>query len=168
MWQGSLWVMVALTVLAAGGCDGSVDQPPDRKDPPRPLPEKLVGALKKAGAKVGWMRVDAFGSISFRPEKEGQAGDLPAFQCHRWEMPEGESGGIVGPKDPQDLVVELPVPTAAFGLDLSDTQTSEAGLKETVARFKNIQALSLVNVRRLSDGGCGDLVRHGLAQPALH
>src|SRR5262245_11063901 len=92
-WRRAAPTLAALAVLTACGAGCAPEPPTAEEEPPKPLPEKLVAGWKKAGARVGWMRVEEFGSISFLPEKEGQAGDLPALQCHEWEEDIGEEGG---------------------------------------------------------------------------
>src|SRR5262249_37583092 len=90
-------------------------------------------------------------SLYFSEREEGQAGDLPAFHFSEWEHGEGEQS-IVS----KGVVARLPVPTAAFGLDLSGTMVTDAGLKE-LARFKSLQALKLANVSEVTDGGWKEL-----------
>jgi hypothetical protein len=127
-WQGSVRAMAALVLLATCGLGGVAAAPaPAKRDAAKPLPEKIVAAWQKAGAQVGWMRVDTFVRIRFRSEKEGVAGDLPAFRF---------SPSKAG------VLARLPAPAAAFGLDLRGTDVTDAGLKE-LAGFKSLHALNL-------------------------
>src|SRR5262249_32753790 len=122
-WRGAVAV---LALLASGGLAGAAD-PPARKDPPRPLPEDLVAAWEKAGAPVGWLRVEAGDEIGWRPAKEGRAGDLPAVWVVTWK-----AGGLA----------KLPAPATAVGLSLGDGKVTDAGLKE-LAGLTTLQALDL-------------------------
>jgi hypothetical protein len=63
----------------------------------------------------------------FFPEKEGKAGDLPAFRLARW---------------PAGRIAKLPAPASAFGLCLRSTKIQDAGPKE-LAGLTNLQALDL-------------------------
>jgi hypothetical protein len=131
-----VWALAVLALLTTYGFSGVTAAPPAKKNPPRPLPKKIVAAWKKAGAQVGWMRVGKFNGIEFLPEKEGVAGDLPALKFSRWKA---------------GVLARLPGPAAPFGLDLSRTQLTDAGLKQ-LARFKYLQALDLV-FTQVTDAG---------------
>jgi hypothetical protein len=100
-------------------------EPPDRKNLPKPLPDNIIKAWKDAGGTVGWMKVQESGELTFLEKPE--AGALPAFQFSKWK---------------DGVVAKLPVPEAAFGLDLSGTEVLDAGLKE-LAKLKNLTFLSL-------------------------
>src|SRR5207302_1611703 len=94
------------------------------KGPRVALPAEIVTAWKKAGAEVGWMRE---GTFAFVPEKEGVDGDLPAFRFSLLK---------------KGLLAKLPAPAAAFGLDLHETPTADAELKELAGR-KDVHGLGL-------------------------
>ena len=70
-------------------------------------------------------------SLEFVPEKEGKPGDLPAFRFAR--LARGTPG-------------EAALPGAAFGLDLADTQVTDAGLKE-LAGLKSLQSWTFTTPR---------------------
>src|SRR5262249_14814796 len=128
--------LAALAVLASCGLGRGADPPPAKKDLPKPLPKEIVAAWKKAGAQVGWMRVEESGSIRFLPEEKGVAGDLPALRFSPWKR------GVSG---------TLPAPAAAFGLDLSRTEVTDAGLN-ALAGFQSLQALNL-GATEVTDAG---------------
>src|SRR5688572_25341162 len=79
-WPGTIRGLAVLVVLGACGLRGVAAPAPARKDPPKHLPQEVVRAWKKAGAIVGWMRVDKHDFLLLRPEEEGGAGGLPAFR----------------------------------------------------------------------------------------
>src|SRR5262249_55083470 len=124
-WKGFVLVMAALAMLGTGGLRGA--EPPPDHHPPRPLPREIIEAWQQAGAEVGWMRVGEHGYHFFLPEKEGKAGDQPAFRFATWR---------------EGLLAKLPAPARAFGLSLDGTQITDAGLKE-LASLKNLHALDL-------------------------
>src|SRR5262249_20601397 len=114
--------------LLVTGQFGSAGQP-DKKDPPKPLPDDVVKAWKDAGATAGWMKVDEAGHLTFVEKPE--AGAIPAFRFPTWK------GGVL-PK--------LPAPGAAFGLDLSKTDVADDGVKE-LAGLKNLTSLCLCETK---------------------
>jgi internalin A len=138
-WRKTVVGMAALA-MAMCGRPGFSLEPLGQKDQPKPLPNETVEAWKDAGAEVGWMRVDKFGSLKLLPEKEGVAGDLPAFGFSAWK-----SG----------LVPKLPAPAAAFGLNLLGSKVRDVGLKD-LAGLKNLQALNL-RFNEVSDAGLKEL-----------
>jgi hypothetical protein len=95
-----------------------------RSKPAEPISKEIAQAWKKAGAEVGWMRLD---DSVFLPDKEGMSGDLPAFRFST--LKEG-------------VLAKLPDPAAPFGLELADNKLEDAGLKG-LAGLKSLQALSL-------------------------
>ena len=96
--------------------------------PPKPLPEEVRTAWEKAGAQSGWLGVTGFRRLIFRPGTEkAQEGDVPTFKFYKWHPGE---------------LAKLPPPEAAFGLDLSNTKVTDAGLKE-LADLKQLQVLFL-------------------------
>src|SRR5205823_2646582 len=121
--------VVVTAVVALGGAAGS-GQPPGQKAPPRPLPEDIVAAWKKAGAQVGWMRIEKRSvTLTSSGAKEGKAGDVPVFYFGFFSWKDGLLAGLPGPERP-------------FGLSLAGTTISDAGLKE-LAGLKQLQMLSL-------------------------
>ena len=78
---------------------------------------------------------------------------MPAFSWSNWQA------GVVG---------KLPAPEQGFGLDLSFTQVTDAGLKE-LAGLKQLQVLDLAHTR-VTDAGLKELAglkqRDGLNQCA--
>src|SRR5262245_40517637 len=129
IWQGTAPGMAALAMLLTCGFSGFADQPPAKKDAPKPLPKEIIEAWKTAGAEIGWIRVDKYGWAYFVPEENGVAGDLAAFRFSVWK---------------QGTLEKLPAPAAAFGLDLGLTQATDTGLKE-LARLKNLHSLNLAS-----------------------
>ena len=89
-------LLAAFSILAV--CDGtSVAGPLAKTDPPKPLPENIVTAWKKAGASAGWMRTRGFPENetswgSFHGEETGSPGDLPAFRIQGKSWQAGRSG----------------------------------------------------------------------------
>ena len=139
MWTRSMGGLAVLAVLASGGsASAALGQGP--KAPPAALPPGLVAAWQKAGAKVGWLRVEApvFDKILFN--KAGKAGDVPAFRFDPWK---------------DGVVAKLPPPAVPFGLDLAGTQVTDAGLKE-LAGLKILHALYLGGTR-VTDAGLKEL-----------
>ena len=115
-----------VTVALALGLCSAIGRADEKQDGPKPLPPEIVKAWTDAGARVGWMPADdRFPEFH---EGEGEEGEAPAFRFTRW------TAGIVA---------KLPSPQAAFGLDLSFTQVTDAGLKE-LAVLKNMQSLNLL------------------------
>src|SRR5436305_1134054 len=77
------------------------------------LPEAVVTAWKDAGGKVGWMQPNEYGVQSFYPKSSGKAGELP---------------GLLLFKVKPGLLAGLPDPAVPFGLRLSHSDTTDAGL----------------------------------------
>jgi hypothetical protein len=87
--------VAVLAVLVNGGSPGAaLGQGPGKL--PAALPPELVAAWKKAGADVGWMRVNESGILRFLSDKAGKAGDVPAFRFSSWKkgvLGDGRVGG---------------------------------------------------------------------------
>ena len=115
-------------------------KPVGQKRRPEPLPQDVVEAWQKAGAKLGWMNTDEHARFHSRGKDEGQSGEVPSFRFDVW---------------PGRIVAELPQPTQAFGLDLLNTQVSDADLKE-LGGFKSLQALILATTK-ITDAGLKEL-----------
>jgi hypothetical protein len=135
--------MAALALLAICVVGGCANRPTEKNDPPqapnnppKPPAVEIISAWKKAGAEVGWMRVNKSGFPEFLPEKQGMAGDLPAFKFLSWQ---------------DGLFAKLPAPTHTFGLDLSHTKVPNAGLKE-LAGLTTLQTLEL-GFTQVTDAG---------------
>lgn len=111
---------------------------PEKKDPPKPLPDKIVKAWKDAGATVGWMKQEPSGILVFVEEPE--AGAIPAFRFEKWK---------------DDVVAKLPVPETAFGLDLAKSEITDTGLKE-LAGLKPMTLLCLCETK-VTDAAVGTL-----------
>lgn len=120
--------ILAFALAIVTGQFGLAEQP-DKKDLPKPLPETTIKAWKDAGATVGWMKVETSGSLSFVEKPE--AGAIPAFRFVKWK---------------DDVVAKLPAPEAPFGLDLSETEVADAGLKQ-LANLKKLTSLSLCGTK---------------------
>ena len=121
--QRTTWQYLAiLAVLASSGLSVFAAGGGDQKDPPKPLPPEIVKAWRDAGAVVGWMKVENDGFVRFVQEKV-EAGAISAFRFFRWK---------------EGALAKLPDPGTAFGLDLQDTQVTDAGLKE-LAGLKSLR-----------------------------
>jgi internalin A len=144
-WQATLRGMAVLAVLVTSVLSRSDGPLSEKKDPPKPLPEEIVTAWKKAGAEVGWMRVDNFDLL--KPQTEGVPGDLPAFGF--------SDRAFMGLPWEEGMLAKLPAPAAAFGLDLGFTPVTDAGLKE-LAGLKNLQTLDLFRTA-VTDAGLKEL-----------
>ncbi|MCI0462651.1 MAG: hypothetical protein L0Z62_37355, partial [Gemmataceae bacterium] len=107
---------------------------------PEPLPESVRAAWQKAGAKVGWMAVHKTGFFPFRVGNEGKAGEMPAFRLSPWQ---------------DGVLARLPSPQRGFGLDLSGSKVTDAGLKE-LAALKHLQWLDL-DQTKVTDAGLKEL-----------
>src|SRR4051812_26266061 len=101
--------MQALTLLVAGWLLGAA--PPQKG--PEPLPDDVVKAWAKVGAEVGWMGAKRqYGPLfTTKLEELDRTKGVPAFKFKVWRA------GIVS---------KLPVPATSFGLDLSDTEVTDA------------------------------------------
>ena len=94
-WNEAASALAALLLLAIGAGTAIADSPLAKTDSPKPLPESIVKAWEKAGAKVCWLRVspdgspkivgEKDGSPKIVGEKEGEPGDLPAFYFTVWQ-----------------------------------------------------------------------------------
>ena len=109
-------------LLAVFAGIGRTDDPAAQK-----LPAELVAAWEKAGARVGWMADDQFGCPRPREGAEGKKGEVPAFRFWKWKA---------------GVMAQLPQPQTAFGLYLTETQVTDAGLKE-LSGLKSLQSLDL-------------------------
>jgi len=134
MRQSPLWGITVLAIMATQALATFT------AEPPQPLPRETIEAWKEAGGQVGWMRVEKYGSLKLLPEKEGAAGDLPAFAFSTWK---------------DGLLPKLPAPAAAFGLNLMGSQVRDVGLKD-LAGLKNLRALNL-RFNQVSDAGLKEL-----------
>ncbi len=116
----------ALLLLAGGGRESLSAPLPQVVAPNQPLPGELVAAWTKAGATVGWMKVEP-GWVLFQERVEGKPGGVPAFKFREW------TGGVMG---------KLPPPQQAFGLELNSRPVRDTDLKE-LAALKELQVLNL-------------------------
>ena len=116
-WKKAAAVLAALLMLATGACTDRAGSPVAKTDAPQFLPENIITAWTEAGGEVGWLRVRPNGFPEFVGEKEGKHGDLPAFCFDEWQ---------------EGRLATLPAPAMAFGLDLGDSEVTDAGLKELV------------------------------------
>jgi hypothetical protein len=123
-----------------------VAAPPEKG--PKSLPDDVVKAWKEAGAEVGWMWplkiTNEFNSVflTFERSREdlGGARVVPAFQFKNWRA---------------EMIVKLPAPASAFGIDLGGTNVTDAGLKE-LAGLKGLTYLALEGTR-VTDVGLKEL-----------
>ncbi len=119
---------LAFAVALVTGQFGLAGQP-DKKDLPKPLPDKIIKAWKDAGATVGWMKMEPSGLLIFVEEPE--AGAIPAFRFAKWT---------------DGVVTKLPAPETAFGLDLAKSEVTDTGLKE-LANLKSLALLCLCETK---------------------
>src|SRR5206468_2949149 len=108
---------------------------------PSPLAQPIVEAWTKAGAKAGWLRPEpSIGYVGFLPASAAaRVGDVPGFKI-AWR---------------EGVVAKLLPPQQPFGLDRSETDVTDAGVKE-LAGLKSLQALNLFNTK-LTDAGLKEL-----------
>jgi hypothetical protein len=99
------------------------------KELPKPLPDSTVKAWKDAGAIVGWMKLETTGGVMYVEKPE--PGTIPAFTLPTWK---------------DGVVEKLPAPDVSFGLDLSSTEITDAGLKK-LAHLKNLAALGVCDTK---------------------
>ena len=114
-----------------------------------PLPEGVVQAWEAAGLKLGWMRVTEWGPEFVSGKRDRRLGGVwalpvyhvPAFRVYRWQ---------------EGMLARLPAPGRAFGLDLSFTAVTDAGLKELV-KLQKLQVLNLSLCKNVTDNGLKEL-----------
>ncbi|MEI6325503.1 MAG: hypothetical protein WCO91_08640, partial [Gemmataceae bacterium] len=118
---------MAVLLLLAGGTLASFKMAEQRpkQDPPQPLPKEIVTVWEKAGATPGWLGLDSEGNLGFQEKATGLTDEVPGFQFGVWR---------------DGIVAKLPAPAAPFGLNLSGTKVTDAGLKE-LAGLKNLHTL---------------------------
>ena len=138
--SGRSLAVLCLGVLCATA--SSVGAQPGKADPPSSLPEEIVRAwlASEPVDEVGWMGLDKYGRLSFDKEATGLTGAVPAFRISFWK---------------DGWLAELPVPLVPFGLDLSGTRVTDAGLKE-LAGLKSLQSLNLWDTL-VTDAGLKEL-----------
>ena len=107
---------------------------------PSPLPAEIVAEWKKEGARVGWLGRTGVGYLVFHGDDQSMEADVSAFQFKPWQA------GVIG---------RLPVPPRGFGISLSGTKVTDAGLKE-LAAFRSLQALDLGSTQ-VTDAGLREL-----------
>jgi hypothetical protein len=134
-WFGLVVTFLLSVGSSLGQSDGAVG-----KEKLRRLPEEVVKQWRAAGAAVGWLCVGEYGFIEFVGESRAKAGDLPGFRFPTW---------------PGDGVTEkLPDPGVPFGVNLSDSRITDAGLK-ILTQLKNLQVLDLSSNRITDEGLIG-------------
>ena len=108
------------------------------------LPADVVAAWEKAGAEVGWMGPShrPFGVLEFAARREGLAATrvVPAFRIKIWR---------------EGMLTKVPASAQAFGLDLSFSGMTDAGLKE-LASLKQLTSLYLGGTQ-VTDAGLKEL-----------
>src|SRR5262245_51740396 len=111
-WHPPLLQWTPFILLATCALGAAADLQPSSSQP-QPLPKDLVAAWKKAGAAVGWVHVNEFGSpgYEFVDENKATAGDVPAF----W-------GGFKC----EGVLSKLPQPETPFALDLGYPGVTDA------------------------------------------
>lgn len=129
--------VLVLGLLAVSVSPLLADEP--KKEIPKPLPKEVVAAWEKAGAEVGWMYAEPFGSLHFRSMKTQPKVDwVPAFQIQPRVWKEG-------------ILKGLPLPEGAYGLDLNLTFVADEDLKELVG-LKQLTHLSLHDTKVTDEG----------------
>ena len=114
--------------------DGPADHPKGtspteaaKKDTHKALPKEVLAAWQKAGAKVGWIRMEK-GVPDFQTtDKSSQAGWLPVFVIEDYR---------------EGMLKGLPAPDTAFALDLFKTKITDAEFKR-IAEFEHLVWLGL-------------------------
>jgi hypothetical protein len=76
--------MLAVLISVMVGVAAPAPETAEPRAMPKPLPPEIVAVWKKAGAEVGWMRVEE-SPFRFVFHETPQPGDLPAFRLVRWE-----------------------------------------------------------------------------------
>jgi hypothetical protein len=132
--------LAALCLWAVCATASFADLQPGKTEPPKPLPEEIVQAWEKAGARPGWIGLNKYGKFLFAEEATGLTGAVPAFRFSGWK---------------DGVVAGLPVPAAPFGLDLDRTSVTDAGLRE-LAGLKSLQTLNL-SLTQVTGAGVGEL-----------
>jgi uncharacterized protein (TIGR03067 family) len=115
-------LVVYKRAVAALGSEGVVQ---DKS--PTALPETLLTAWEKAGASAGWISLNQSGHLTFRAGVKGKAGEVAAFSMSEWKR-----WSLAG----------LPQPEQAFGLSFSNTEMTDAGMKQ-LATLKHLRVLDL-------------------------
>jgi internalin A len=134
--QGTMWHYLAvLAVLASCGLDVFAGVDADKKEAPKPLPPEIVKAWRGIGANVGWMKMD-LGDNGPTFQVEGEIRAMTVFQFTEWK---------------EGVLAKMPDPGTRFGLCLSLTKVTDAGLKE-LAGLKSLQALYLAGTQ-VTDAG---------------
>ncbi|MDW8223592.1 MAG: hypothetical protein RMJ82_11645 [Gemmatales bacterium] len=112
-------------ILGAGMYSVRLAAQPIKEAPP--LPEHIVRAWRDADAVVGWIGRDSrLAFTCFNTVKDPDMVDaVPAFSIGGWRA---------------GLLAQLPDPGIPFGLDLSWSRITDAGLKE-LAALKNLSSL---------------------------
>src|SRR5262245_45679699 len=133
---------------------------------PERLPQEVVDAWVKAGAKSGWIGLNEFYYPSFRMGEVGKSGEVPGFRFEEWKPM--QLNQLPVPKQPFGLFLifapltdsglkELAAMKELHTLDLTQTKITDAGLKELGA-LKGLQTLNLTNTR-VTDIGLKELAQ---------
>ena len=158
-WFGCLSVVCLALGLSSSGrlaANQAAPEPPDGDRTAQPLPTDVVSAWEKAGASVGWFgpastgrfgpdRRNGYWQFNTQREELDVARSVPTFKIHAWR---------------EGMLAKLPAPARAFGLDLSETHVTDAGLKE-LAGLKQLTTLDLFGTQ-VTDAGLKELA--GLMQ----
>ncbi|MFO0802586.1 MAG: hypothetical protein U0791_05620 [Gemmataceae bacterium] len=106
---------------------------------PEPFPEQIAAAWTKAGAHVGWMRLEPkWNMLVFAAKDKWQMGDVPAFH-------------LVA-----NSVKDLPRPETPFGLWLQGVAYTDDRM-EDVAAFENLRMLRFTLATKLTGEGLKEL-----------
>src|SRR5262245_26709942 len=110
--RSGAWASFVVVLVLVGPAGPSLGQ--DKQ--PKALPQPIIETWTQAGATAGWLRQDFLGFVQFFPASAApRTGDVPGFRIAVWR---------------EGVVAELPPPQQPFGLDLTSTQVTDAGLKE--------------------------------------
>ncbi|MEZ6142825.1 MAG: hypothetical protein R3B84_19860 [Zavarzinella sp.] len=152
--QSITFVVIFLIVCMCGSCGRNASNPSaleqysEENQHYEPLADEIVRAWEKAGAMIGWMKVDSFGHINFHNEQEH--GAIPAFSFKYWN---------------NEAIDSLPPPRKPFGISIVDNGLDEIrkGFSDRSAikliRFKNLRFLQLAGAQ-LTDEGILHLQSH--------
>ena len=119
-WKGAAPLLASLLILAIGADTGRAGTPLAKTDPPQPLPGDRRHRLEeRPGPRSAGCGLDNNRFPVFVEENKGKPG-----------RPAGVFASQLGKRA---ALAKLPVPASAFGLDLGETQVTDAGLKEGLA-----------------------------------
>jgi internalin A len=146
IWAAAYHYLAVLAMLASCGLGVFADTRDDKKDAPKPVPPEIVKAWRDAGADAGWMKdlppQPTGGYEYWEPFREkAEAGTVPAYRFH---------------PDKEDVLLKLPDPGVAFGLDFHCSSVKGSWLKN-LAGLKSLRSLNVGGSLLLTDEGLKEL-----------